>query len=727
MSYEVELVITRRTALEAAITAVVATLVSLIALAPALGRMTGGWGEGDMLSTYVNVASWGWFSFEPTTQFGYPLGMDLNLFPTLDITQNLFAAIVTALTGNPFTGINLLLAVSFPLVAVLAYVSIRLTGLRGPLAIALAVAFTTIPYHFGRGLGHTYLATLYAAVTGVILAQLIGSGRIQELLTKGSRSGRIRNAVLLAILVITTAWSGVYYAFFGLLLMGAALLYLLAKRSSRTSILWSLLPPAVTALLAGAAAVPALLANRAGSPYIALAERLPYESVIFAGNLAFAVLPAPISRLPFLAAYNTRVNEAIGAAPVFENTANTNFGTWITFAALVVVAVALFTTHRKRLGLLAVLGATSVLFFIPWGANYFFAALITPQIRAWNRLLPILLLLIILAAATVLARTPLAKRAMIALPIAFIVVGISAIEVAWPYRTPYAESSKANGEVTQAAIDYNIAINASLPQTCGILQLPHAVYPEQGPVKEMNDYEHFWTSLVGAEKRWSYGAVKNTQAGAWLQALPEVPNTKQMDLLAGAGFCGVHLDTRAYVEPAAERISTDLTERYGPPAARGFDDEWRFWIIDANAQEMMPEQWSPDVADFLLAPAITADKLTVAPRGSLGDLIWWWTTEPEATFAIYPTSEAHPLTSISGELRSPTCGPTRLEVVLETQTETARTFVDVTPRPSQAFTLTLTEPTTEQATLTIISDGEPCELPDFAYPQYAQVIDLHTN
>lgn len=721
------MVITRRTIIEATLAAVIAGLVSLIALWPALRRITTAWGEGDMLSTYVNVENWGWLSFERTTQFGYPIGMDLNLFPTLDITQNTFAAAVSSLTGNPFIGINLLLALSFPLVAALAYVSIRLTGLSGPLAIALAVAFSIIPYHFGRGLGHTYLATLYAAVTGVILAQLIGTGRIHSLLMHGTKASRTRNAILIALLIITTAWSGVYYAAFGLLLMGAAVLYRIAKRDRWQQLAWSLMPPAATAFIAALGGLPALIASRNDPAFAVLSERLPYESVIFAGNLAAAVVPAPISRLPFLAPYNTRVNELIGAAPVFENVANTNFGTWVTFIALIGVAIALFTTHRKRLGLLAVVGATSLLFFVPWGANYLFAALVTPQIRAWNRLLPILLLLIILAAATVLARTSTAKRSPVALGLAALIVGVSAVEVAWPYRTPYAASSQANGEVSEAAIAYTTAINDLLPQNCGILQLPHQVYPENGPIRQLNDYDHFWTALIDDEKSWSYGAVKNTQAGAWLQALPEVPNIKQVDLLTQAGFCGVHLDTRAYVEPAVDRISADLTTRYGPPAARGFDDEWRFWITDANAQATSPKEWSPDIADFFLAPAITPDKLTVAPRGSIGDLIWWWTIAPEATFTISPITQTHPLTSVSGEIRSTQCGPARIEITLETESETMRTTIDATPRPSTPFILSLSEPTSAPATLIITSNEPGCELPDFAFPQFAQLINPVTN
>lgn len=56
--------------------------------------------------------------------------------------------LVNMISGNPYLGINLLLVLSFPLVGALAYISIRLIGLRGPLAVALALTFTFIPFHF---------------------------------------------------------------------------------------------------------------------------------------------------------------------------------------------------------------------------------------------------------------------------------------------------------------------------------------------------------------------------------------------------------------------------------------------------------------------------------------------------------------------------------------------------------------------------------------------------
>ena len=159
-----------RTAAEAALAAVITAALALLVFGPIWSSMGKPLGDGDMLATYVNADNYGGFGYARTTQFGFPLGMELDYSPNLDHTQNAFAKAVDLLTGSPFWGINLLLFLSFPIVAALAYLLLRMVSRGGPLAIALATAFSLIPYHFGRGLGHTYLAMLYSGVTAMLIA-----------------------------------------------------------------------------------------------------------------------------------------------------------------------------------------------------------------------------------------------------------------------------------------------------------------------------------------------------------------------------------------------------------------------------------------------------------------------------------------------------------------------------------------------------------------------------
>ncbi len=347
----------------------------------------------------------------------------------------------------------------------------------------------------------------------------------------------------------------------------------------------------------------------------------------------------------------------------------------------------------------------------------------------------------ILIAATILANMKASNvkitKVYPALAIAVVILAVTAVESAWPFVTPYREGAQGGAQISQTARDYTTAIDEQIPQNCGVLQLPHQVYPENGPLGDLNDYEHFWTSIVDSNKSWSYGAVKNTDAGAWLSALPEVPNTEEVDLLAQAGFCGIHLDTRAFVAPAAERIVTGLTSRYGPPtvtAATKADTpaNWLFFTTNPQAQTQDPATWSPDLVNYFLAPAITTERvdlanMSVGPRGSKDALFWWWTITPQATFTIHPLDQRTPLTQITGGVRIPGCQD-QSEAQVSLTLSTGETLITTAnQKTTTEFEITLKEPTMEDTTLTVSTDLAGCQPADYGYPQYVQVIDLHAK
>ncbi len=723
----------RRTAIEAGISAVIAFAVSLIVFGPLLASLDEGWSGGDMLSTYVNSVNWGGFSYTVTTQFGFPLGMNLNYFPGIDITENTFALLVNSIAGTTFLGINLLIVLSFPLVAALAYLVMRMTGLQGPIAIALAIAFTFIPFHWGRALGHTYLSTLYSAVIGLALVLLVGSGQFERLLHGRTRRRRLLFIGAVAAMVVTVAWTGVYYVAFTLILGGAALLWRFGQRASFRTIGIEAIPFAGIGVLAAVGFVPALLTLRAAPPLASLGERLPYESVTFAGNLAMALLPLPQSMVPGLGFYNTAVVEAIQAAPFGESTAITNHGTWITSAALVVLLVALLLRSRRpappptddvrvSLGLISYLIVVVVLFFVPWGLNYLVAGTLTAQIRAWNRLLPFLLLLFLLGAAAALARTRLPGRLAYALPIALVVIGVTAVDSVLPFREAYADSVAEGSERTRAAREYAPRVNDAIPGDCGVLQLPYMAYPEYGVIGEVNDYDHFWSSITNEGKEWSYGAVKNTVASVWAAQLPELPTDAQVELLRGAGFCGLHLDTRAFISERLPDLRANLSARFGPPVATGYDDQWELYALGSA-----PVSPASAADAFVHQPLITSDPVTVGSRATELERVWWWTTDSIATFALTPTTETSPVTAVTGRLRAPDCGVAPVTVRLTSGTEEVTTTVIASPESDAQFTLELTQPTSTPANLTIETPGEGCPANGVDGQHYVKVLDLQTS
>ena len=722
-------------ALEAGITAVIAFVLSLPVLGPLLSRLDDGWGGGDMLSTYVNAYVWGGIRFSVSDQFGFPLAMNLNYFPTSDITQNLFALIVNTLTGGTFTGINVLIVLSFPLVAALAYVVIRMTGLKGALAIALAVAFTFIPFHWGRSLGHTYLATLYSAVVGIGLVLAIGSGAFSRLATQSDRRRRVWFWVVIAVMILVIAWSGIYYTAFTLILGAAALLWRFAHRATWRTLGREALPLVAIGFLAVAGVVPSLLTTRGDPPLAQLAERLPYESVIFAGNVAMALLPLPQSQLPGMESYNRQVVEAIQAAPYGEATVITNHGTWITSLALLVFIVGLIvrarrpqpaaaaagelTSTRVTITYLAYLTFVTLLFFIPWGLNYLLAGTVTAQIRAWNRLLPILLLLFILGAAAALAKTRIAQRASIAIPIAVVVLALTLVDAVLPFRGPYSDSVARGSELSDAGRQYATAVQDAIPEQCGVLQLPYMGYPEYGVVGGVNDYDHFWTSITNPGKQWSYGAVKSTDASIWMSQLPQVPTDQQVSLMRALGFCAIHLDTRGYISEQLVPVQQDLQSRFGAPIATALDGEWEMY--DIRSAPAAPD----DAAQaFLRQPFIEVDYNTSTLRDSLLQQSWWWTRDNVALIDLVPTSTEWPVTGITGAIAAPQCGPVPVTVTLTAGDEQVMTTVLAKAGDPASFDLSLQAPADGTAILTIDTPGEGCPEGDGGERRFAQVLDL---
>jgi len=728
----------RRAALEAAIAAAIASALAMIVFGPVLKWVATGWAGGDMLSTYVNADVWQGFRYGVTDQFGFPLGMNLNYFPGIDITENTFAQVVTMLTGRPFLGINILVVLTFPLVAFLAYFLFRMTGLTGALAIASAVVFSLLPYHFGRSLGHTYLATLYSAVTGMAFVLLVGSGRFEQIVRKlrspgTNRSTRFWILAVFTVMIVITAWTGVYYVAFTLILGAAALIWRFAHGARIHALVLDALPFTAVGVLAVVGFLPSILATRADPPLAQLSERLPYESVIFAGNLAVAVLPIPQSSLPGFDFYNSSVVEAIAAAGWGESTSITNHGTWITTLALLIILVALVMRSRRgvtvdaqsrrlvSLPFITYLIAVTLLWFIPWGLNYLFAGTVTAQIRAWNRFTPILLLLFLLGAAAAIHRTKVAYKSSIAIPVAVIVLALTALDSVLPFRSAYADNAQDAAELTKAANEYAIATNTAISEECGVLQLPYMAYPEFGVVRGVNDYDHFWTSITNPGKRWSYGAVKNTDAGIWSAQLSELPTESEVAALRAGGFCAIHLDTRGYISERLPEITSNLKSRFGEPVATGYEGEWLLFDIT----DVGPSSSSAS-ANFFHQPMITADPETTQPRESDLERSWWWMKAPRSVFTLTSSRIDTPVTSVRGYLQAPECGPRPITVVLAADGREDKVTVIAEPDAPTPFELTLPGGGAPIATLEVQAPGSDCQGDGFDWKRYAQVLNLQT-
>lgn len=569
--------------LEMGLAALGALFITLPVLGPLVSNLRAPWGSGDLIAHYVSATTWAPFGTPTTTHFGFPDGLDHRYFPTIDVTQNAFAWLLYVATGSPFIGLNLLLLLSFPIIAGLTALALHLVGARGPLVAVLAIALTTIPYHFDRGVSHVYLAVFYSVVTGVALSVIIGTDRVPN-------SWRPSRFMLLIVgLTIVTAWSGVYYAVFGLTLIIAAVLWRWIEGDSIKRLGQLMIIPLSVALLAVLAFLPAAIRNLTDPPLNNLIQRDPGESVIFSGNLAQTLVPFNSEFIPGIGKLTTALKQAMVANASPGENAIGGYGTLVTTSALLVFLLGWAVLVRRKslttpLPLIGFLTLVSVWFMIPWGGGFLFASLITPQIRAWGRITPVILLLVILGAGAVIAKTRFGQATAWRMPVAWIISGVMVITVfstqVLPFRDTYADVGDTGRDVLTELTRYSSAVNAAIPLSCGILQLPYMVFPENGIRKpELNDYEHALHPLTNPDKDFSYGAVKGTRAAVLTASLSDPPTMNQINQLTAQGFCGLHLDRRGYTKRSWKRLNNELRAIYGEPAAEGQFGNWAMYRI----------------------------------------------------------------------------------------------------------------------------------------------------
>ena len=722
--------------IDSVVTAVLGAIVFVIGFGGDLRRLAGPLGSGDLLQAYATAKLWSDGTPFGNSTLGYPFGVELRYFPTADILQNSLAGLISTMSQNPFAGLNIVYALSFPLAALAALWVFRIVGVRGPIAVFTSLAFTAIPFHWLR-LEHIYLATIYSAVLGVGLAILTGTGSFERRLTGG---GRWPTIALLSALSVVIATSGIYYACFTILLCSAALIYRLAHRPSWRGALVSAIPVMSVIVLLGAALIPAFLFERAHPTLQAVAQRQAIESVYYSGNLAFALVPAPTTQIPGLKNLNARIEHAFTVANASGTSGvhwHSNFGSLFTVLALDLAGIGLFWSVRRRahgsnssaqatdvvrpdttvsFGLVGLLLITTVLFFVPWGLNVVFAALVTPQLRGWDRLVPVLLLLFFTAAMVAWRTMGMPQRGTRAMLIATCCLVLLVFDSVLPYRANFAGASSSGQGFLRSGEQYADALNKAIPGKCAILELPYQPYPEAPNLLALAVYDAFWPALTNPDKEWSFGAMKGTIGSEWQRVLGSDIDASTVSDLAAGGFCGIHVDRRGLTAGENEQVAKRLSTRLGPPVATGHAGDWSVYALPAGTGHVLDvkdvAQLPDRLATFFYPPVIAppVGGTTVgAERDAFGP--WWRETAESTKFTIDSIDPAAEFNTVTGTVRAGACSPRDATLELRTNNETVKTSFHLKPGEEHDFELSLAAKATN-AQLVVTAPGAWCTNPD---------------
>lgn len=528
----------------------------------------GGWGDFLLESAWVkSIAEHGWYSYN--SRLSAPGHQELHDFPLTDSLHFGVMRLLSLLSPSWGTVMNLYFILGFPLAAATAVVVLRALGLCYPAAIVSGILFAFLPYHFFRAQGHLQLASYYLVPPAVLIALWVWEGRTFYLGVGQPRRWRLtQEGVVSLVLGLLVGCAGVYYAFFAA--------YFILVASARK--LWSersvhRLRQAVIPISAiGAALIlnlaPSILYWQKHGTNSEVAARGPWESEVYGLKLIQLLLPVPQHPVSWLAQIREQYNIT---SPLVNENAASSLG-FLGAAGFCVLVGALFTgTPRGRdgeiIGALSRLNVAGVLMGTVGGLGTVFAWLISPKIRAYNRISVYLAFYSLAAVGLAVnalwrsfgcVRNGRAAAGLVVVGLLCIGILDQTTRAGWPRR------EQGIAEYRRDAAFFR-DLEALLPKDGLVLQLPHIQFPEGPPVYSLGGYEHLRGYLHTQSLRFSYGAVRGRYHHAWLT---DVLGGRRWDwtleALAIGGFDAVLVDRRGY-EDAGKQIERELSVWLGKP------------------------------------------------------------------------------------------------------------------------------------------------------------------
>lgn len=526
------------------------------------------YGYGDALASLMAIKAildHGWYLHNP--HLGAPFALYMHDYPMADSGNYLLLKIIGVFFPTVGATINLFFLATFVLTTVSSFFVFRRFKIATSISLVCALLYAFMPYHFWRGLSHLTLAAYYMIPIITLLA--LEAWGDDPPLTSGGRFAWSKRTfwALLACLVIGS--TGVYYAFFGCLLLAVASVSRGVARRSIQAMLPGLALALVIATTVVVNVTPSVIFNQVNGKNTEAVVRDPAQTEIFAMKIAQLMLPMADHRLPAFQALGAKYR----GFPL-PNEATETLGILATLGliSLFIRRLRLTPSASALSERLSVLNLSAVLLGTIGGFGTLFALLFSDSIRAYNRISIFIAFFCLFEIALLLEwlRQRYFKSGWQAKSFAAgmpLLLGFGMLDQTIPAFVPNYEAAKQEFTTDQAFVR---KLEASVPAESLIFQLPAVPYPEHPPVHRMGDYELFRGYLHSRTLRWSYGSMKGRNNN-WARWIGNQPVDRLLPALAAAGFQGIYLDRNGFADAGAA-LETELKRTLGiQPLVSGND------------------------------------------------------------------------------------------------------------------------------------------------------------
>ena len=481
----------------------------------------------------------GWYWQNPS--IGAPGTLQMYEFPTFDNGVVGVMLLISVFTHNPFLVMNLYYLLSFPLITLASLYVLRQFNLSYVPALFASLLYAFLPFHFLRNQNHLVLNAYYVVPFGILVVLWLAREKLFP---------RTKKFIVSVAVCVLLGCTGVYYPFFFcFLLLVAGAIGALKLRSFR---------PLVMALVFSGITTATIVINlspsfiyqykngRAGAMI-----RVPRESETYGLKISQLLLPITVHRIDLL----DRLKRFHNANSMVSENDSTSLGLVGSIGFLALLAQLLY---RKELvpgasGLLydlSVLNILSVLLATIGGFGLLFALYVSSAIRCYNRICVFIAFFSFMTVAIglehIYRRLTKGRGIFYLVLAAILVLGFLDQTSLW-YVPPYV-SNQVDFDSDEKFVNQ---IEASVPPSSMIFQLPYVQFPETPPINKMVDYDHFRGYVHSKNLRWSYGTIKNHDTDRAQQSVASLPPEDLVQTLAFAGFSGIYLDRFGYQDEAA--------------------------------------------------------------------------------------------------------------------------------------------------------------------------------
>lgn len=541
--------------------------------------------------TIKTIMETGWDLFNPDV--GAPFGQSMIAFPNSDGLSLLIIKIMGLFIDDCFVIMNLFYILTYILVAVISFFSLRKMKVLIAPAFVASILFTYLPYHLMRSEGHLFLSAYFMIPLIMLMAY-----RILDYEDWREESGTREKWGLVAIGLAASS-TGVYYAFFSFVVLAFCAIVRITKTKSFASAKGAYLLLATLAFGVAINVSPTLWYMLTQS-HVGLTRRGHIESEIYGLKIIQLLMPRKDGSMGLLTKVSNRYNNP-NITPLVNENAMASLGLFGTFGFLAGLAILAFAKNHswnreiKRLSSLnifMVFGATI------GGFGSVLALMGFTWIRAYNRISVFIAFISIFISATMLSialsrlRKGWKMTTLSAVTLGLILVLGLKDQVKFPEIG--SEALKKGQDADRA---YFTSLQSLMPTNAMILQLPYIPFPENPPVHMMFDYDHFRPYLHTKGIRWSYGVMKGSEGDSAIRRISFLPPDQLIEAASSMGYTGILINTLGYEDRANSQIET-FQNILKTNALVG--NNFAFFTLEQNGgkKALSEENWKENLAKF---------------------------------------------------------------------------------------------------------------------------------